>query len=937
MGNNYSCGNTVMGNWKLTKLLGEGSFGRVFEAERTDFGETYRSAIKIITIPQNESEIKSARSDGMDDQSVTKYFRSITEEMVSEISLMSKLKGQSNVVSYEDHEVIEHEDDLGWDILIRMELLTPLIDYEQSHLMTRRDAVRLGIDLCRALELCRENEIIHRDIKPENIFVSKAGDFKLGDFGIARTAEKTTSGLSKKGTYSYMAPEVYRGLPYGAGVDIYSLGIVLYRLLNDNRTPFLPQYPAPITHEARETALAARMDGTVPAPPKNADDKLAAIILKACAFDPAERYQSAQELRQALQDYLKNDTGELNLPFNSDPENTAVSMDQSDATMDLLGTVPETVLNEPLSAAGAGQVPAKEPPAERGKKKREKKAKKQAPAAEPLAAQSAENGAQKESTGKKPVKRPLRILFIVLGSLAALIVVLMLTQSSHNGKTAAPPFENVQAAAAKNGKVYEAGDISISPDANFPSVVFGHYVVESGIKDLSAYTGNMDYETGTTAYGDTAEMSVLPCQIEAYSGGSLVGQEEDTEQADQILQKVCKEKYGDKADEYYQNIRELMNYNMIDMTMFGRDGTAYQVKAVYTLSGSKLSMSTYDYDQEKHKISNIKPWTDFEFSFNGRNVVLSRDGRKIELVPSCFTAGGICSMDGYVRSPQQAYRDIAEIYYSTSNGSETSRIYFTNGSHAKDPVIKFGDGNTISIGWLNRIESGKNGTKTVYDPTVVTCKYICCSYANGTNFGLILIADGKYYPYQSTGFEYRDNQIGDNLDGVSSKDLSDSEMSTLLSEQASVTAALQKAFADAGLKVDVDENSGVVTANESVLFATDSAELSDTGKSYLDSFMKVYSSVVSNSAYKGYITEILVEGHTDTSGDYDYNKTLSEKRAATVSAYCASLYPDLAGTIVSRGCSSDDPVKDASGNVDMAASRRVVFKYILKTGAEKAS
>lgn len=71
--------------------------------------------------------------------------------------------------------------------------------------------IRLGIDICKALELCQKYNVIHRDIKPENIFVSGSGDFKLGDFGIARTIERASSGLSKKGTYNYMAPEVYRG------------------------------------------------------------------------------------------------------------------------------------------------------------------------------------------------------------------------------------------------------------------------------------------------------------------------------------------------------------------------------------------------------------------------------------------------------------------------------------------------------------------------------------------------------------------------------------------------------------------------------------------------------------------------------------------------------------------------------------------------------
>ena len=218
----------IFGYWKIVREIGSGSFGKVFEIEREDFGYTYKAALKAITIPQDPTEAERLMDDSMDEQNVTKYYRGFVQELVDEFQLMSRLKGETNIVSYEDHKVIPHEDGIGWDILIRMELLIPLLKYTKDHSMTQADVVRLGIDICKALELCRKHNIIHRDIKPENIFVSENGKFKLGDFGIARTVEKTTGGLSKKGTYTYMAPEVYKGEKYGPTIDIYSLGIVLY-------------------------------------------------------------------------------------------------------------------------------------------------------------------------------------------------------------------------------------------------------------------------------------------------------------------------------------------------------------------------------------------------------------------------------------------------------------------------------------------------------------------------------------------------------------------------------------------------------------------------------------------------------------------------------------------------------------------------------------
>ena len=294
----------IFGKWHIVRELGEGSFGKVFEIERRDFGGTYKAALKAITIPQSQSEVKDILASGMDEQSVTSYFRGFVEEMIAEFVLMSKLKGHSNIVSYEDHDVIQHAEGIGWDIFIRMELLTPLLDYTRKSDLSRSDVIKLGIDICKALEVCRKNNIIHRDIKPQNIFISDLGDFKLGDFGIARTVEKTMGGLSKKGTYHYMAPEVFKSEPYGASVDIYSLGIVLYRFMNNNRLPFFPPFPSPIKFSDSDAALARRMKGeTIPAP-ANADEALSRVILKACAYSPKDRYLSPSDMRRDLEALL---------------------------------------------------------------------------------------------------------------------------------------------------------------------------------------------------------------------------------------------------------------------------------------------------------------------------------------------------------------------------------------------------------------------------------------------------------------------------------------------------------------------------------------------------------------------------------------------------------------------------------------------------------
>lgn len=296
----------IDGKWYINKKLGSGAFGTVFEIERRDFTND-KSALKIISIPSSSGEVENYREENydLDEKSVSSYFYGFVEEFIKEFQLMTKLKGNSNIVSIEDYDVKEHADEIGWDILIRMELLTPMNKYFAQNPPTIRDVIKLGIDICKALEVCQKFNIVHRDIKPSNIFVSETGEYKLGDFGVARTLEKTSSGLSKKGTYTYMAPEVYKGDAYGSNVDIYSLGIVMYKLLNNNKEPFKLGY----THEDEENALVARMKNTPMPSPENAEGRLAEIILKACSFEPKDRYESPIQMREELESilYIENE------------------------------------------------------------------------------------------------------------------------------------------------------------------------------------------------------------------------------------------------------------------------------------------------------------------------------------------------------------------------------------------------------------------------------------------------------------------------------------------------------------------------------------------------------------------------------------------------------------------------------------------------------
>ena len=269
----------------------------------------------VIHIPVSETEIEEYYDQGLDDNTIRKILLERVKLLENEIVLMESLKSAANVVSIEDHYIETSPEGIGWTFYIRMEMLESLTQYlKRVRRLTQKEVIKLGIDISNALVCCEEANIIHRDIKPGNIFRSKYGEFKLGDFGIARRLEGKDKASTQIGTPSYEAPEIVLGRSYDHTVDIYALGIVLYSHLNHGRKPFIPPYPQPVYEADRQSAARRRLSGEMISLPDEADRELGEIVLKALAFNPKERYQNAAELRDRLKRYevlhVKDETGE---------------------------------------------------------------------------------------------------------------------------------------------------------------------------------------------------------------------------------------------------------------------------------------------------------------------------------------------------------------------------------------------------------------------------------------------------------------------------------------------------------------------------------------------------------------------------------------------------------------------------------------------------
>ena len=297
----------VWPEWHVAGRLGSGAFGDVFQIYRDNFGIRVDSALKVIQMSSTDSTVILPMN--KDDQERVKD--DIPDPLRSEIQIMEALRGAPNIVTIEDFYF--RREGLTCSLFVRMELLTSLQEILQGppgqhSLSSIPEIIKLGRDICKALIYCENKEIIHRDIKPENLFVDEFGEYKVGDFGASKRMDtvhvaRTMTGI---GTLSYMAPEVFRGQSYNNTVDIYALGLVLYRLLNNGRMPFLPA-DGSYTMRDIDSANYKRLHGT-PLPAltgktvggEPVSDWLDTAVRKACAVDPADRYQTAKEFYNAL-------------------------------------------------------------------------------------------------------------------------------------------------------------------------------------------------------------------------------------------------------------------------------------------------------------------------------------------------------------------------------------------------------------------------------------------------------------------------------------------------------------------------------------------------------------------------------------------------------------------------------------------------------------
>ncbi len=267
-------GRVFNNRYQITERIGVGGMAEVYRAQDNVLGRLV--AVKVM-LPQYAA-----------DENFTQRFK---QEAASAANLQSPY-----IVNVYDWGQDEGTYYIVMEYVRGSDLKTAI---KQRGAINQRKVAEIGSQVCQALSVAHNMDIIHRDIKPQNIMVQPDGNVKVMDFGIARaknsTKEQTASVL---GTAHYISPEQAQGKELTAASDIYSLGIVLY----ESATGKLP-FDAP---DAVSVAMKQVQDEPIPPREINPDidPSLEAIIMKAMAKNPLERFATVKDMRTALSDYL---------------------------------------------------------------------------------------------------------------------------------------------------------------------------------------------------------------------------------------------------------------------------------------------------------------------------------------------------------------------------------------------------------------------------------------------------------------------------------------------------------------------------------------------------------------------------------------------------------------------------------------------------------
>ena len=375
-----------------------------------------------------------------------------------------------------------------------------------------------------------------------------------------------------------------------------------------------------------------------------------------------------------------------------------------------------------------------------------------------------------------------------------------------------------------------------------------------------------------------------------------------------------------------------------------KDSNYYEQRYIYQVEGNRLILKPVEWfflDQNTGDIlyEKDKPEEEFIYEFRDGNLILKKGNSSSELydVSNPAVNGSHIVIKGVCRRGFETFQGIKTVNFALQDDKDPNLVTGIG--------IRFGDGTLVSTRYA---ETGAEATFSRYH---IRCtwkarkndssgelisepgeaEFDCIPLSNlGSARGVTLVVDGKAYLYNSTFNDYRDSCVIACLPDEAGDNITENVLSRLGSRQKSVISDLLSVFSRENIQANVDYETGIIRLNSDVSFRRNSADLSEEGKKEMEVFLETYFDVLKGWKDVGYITGVQIDGYADTNGDYDHNLELSQERAEGVLQYCREKVPGLGEMATAVGHSYDNPVMREDGTIDMDASRRVEFRFLLK-------
>ena len=292
----YQLGNSIQ-NGKCAEM-----FGAVRSSSASAPGLDDLASVRVVTIPPESADSAALAVKHGSAEQMESAFESMAADYVNLLNAIRGMNGTNGAARIRDCRTFKNKDSSGWVICTLTERLTPLADYlEGQESIDENEAVKLGSDIASFLETCESGNRVYGNICEDSIFVDVNGNYKVAFPGTEQAVELLCGNEKKEDVWNYLPPESSSGGRRDRTSDTYALGILLYKLLNGNRFPFVARGRENDTAAVRE-ARKARLGGAKLPMPDDASPHLGAVVLKACDPNPANRFQSAAEMKAAIMD-----------------------------------------------------------------------------------------------------------------------------------------------------------------------------------------------------------------------------------------------------------------------------------------------------------------------------------------------------------------------------------------------------------------------------------------------------------------------------------------------------------------------------------------------------------------------------------------------------------------------------------------------------------